>query len=70
VTVVPDADLVVFGHSHLPWHEINTPPPDNHTQHHVNPGSAIQRRGAPACTVAHVLLIEGAVTHVQHIAVT
>jgi len=65
----PDADLVVFGHSHLPWHEINTRPSDNHAQHHVNPGSAIQRRRAPTCTVAHVLLLEGAVAHVQHIPV-
>ena len=66
----PDADLVVFGHSHLPWHELNTLPSDNHTQHHVNPGSAIQRRRAPACTVAQVFLAGGAVAHVQHLPVT
>jgi putative phosphoesterase len=65
----PDAHLVVFGHSHLPWHGINIRAFDNHTQHHVNPGSAIQRRRAPSCTVAQVLLAGGVVAHVQHIPV-
>jgi uncharacterized protein len=63
----PNADLVVFGHSHLPWHEVNVRTSDHHTQHHVNPGSAIQRRRAPTCTVAQVLLVGGSVARVQHI---
>jgi putative phosphoesterase len=65
----PDADLVVFGHSHLPWHEVNVRTCDNHTQHQVNPGSAMVRRRAPTCSVAEVLLSEGVVAHVQHIPV-
>jgi uncharacterized protein len=65
----PDADLIVFGHSHLPWHEVNIRTCDHHTQHHVNPGSAMVRRRAPTCTVAQVLLSEGVVAHVQHIPV-
>jgi putative phosphoesterase len=54
----PDADVVVFGHSHLPWHELDVRGADGHVQHHVNPGSAIQRRRAPSCTVA-VLEVSG-----------
>jgi putative phosphoesterase len=65
----PDADLVVFGHSHLPWHEVDVRPVDGHVQHHVNPGSAMQRRRAPACTVAEVTVVGGAVAAVRHVAV-
>ena len=64
----PHADVVVFGHSHLPWHETDVRP-DGHVQHHVNPGSAMLRRRAPACTVAHVLVARGRVTAVHHVAV-
>ena len=66
----PDADLVVFGHSHLPWHEVDIRTCDHHTQHHVNPGSAILRRHAPTCTVAQVRLVGGVVSRVQHIPLT
>jgi putative phosphoesterase len=30
----PDSDLVVFGHSHVPWHEVDVRPSDHHRQHH------------------------------------
>ena len=66
----PEADLVVFGHSHLPWHELNVRPSDNHIQHHVNPGSAMVRRRAPTCTIAKVLLFGGVVTRVEHVPLT
>jgi putative phosphoesterase len=62
----PDADVVVFGHSHLPWHETDVRG-DGHVQHHVNPGSAIQRRRAPHRTVAWVELAAGRVTGVRHV---
>jgi uncharacterized protein len=65
----PDADVVVFGHSHQPWHDTDARASDGHVQHHVNPGSAMQRRRAPACTVAHVRVEHGRVTAVEHIAV-
>ncbi len=42
----PDADVVVFGHSHLPWSEVD---PDG--QLHLNPGSPTERRMAPTRTV-------------------
>lgn len=53
----PDADVVVFGHSHLPWHEV-----DPGGQHHINPGSPTDRRGAPTRTVGVLSLADGAVT--------
>jgi len=65
----PDADAVVFGHSHLPWHEVDVRPVDGHVQHQVNPGSAMLRRRAPACTVAHLLVRAGRVEAVQHVEV-
>lgn len=63
----PQADVVVFGHSHLPWHEIDVRPEDGHVQHHVNPGSAMQRRGAPRHTAAVLQLHQGVVTDVTHV---
>ena len=65
----PDADVVVFGHSHLPWHQIEVRQTDGHVQHHVNPGSAMQRRGAPEHTVAALQLHDGVVVDVSHIVV-
>jgi putative phosphoesterase len=62
-----DADVVLFGHSHLPWHEIDVRS-DGHEQHQVNPGSPTQRRGAPDRTVAWVELAGGRVTGVRHVA--
>jgi putative phosphoesterase len=64
----PSCDVVVFGHSHLPWHEVDVRA-DGHVQHHLNPGSAMARRRAPTCTVAHVVLAEGRVVDVRHVAV-
>lgn len=65
----PDADVVVFGHSHLPWHETDVRA-DGHAQHHVNPGSAMLRRRAPTCTVAHVVVDHGRVRAVHHVGVS
>ncbi len=50
----PDADVVVFGHSHLPWHEV-----DPGGQHHINPGSPTERRMAPTHTVGLLDLDDG-----------
>jgi predicted phosphodiesterase len=63
----PEADVVVFGHSHIPWHEIDVRPADGHVQHHVNPGSAMQRRAAPQHTVAMLELHDGVVADVTQI---
>ena len=63
----PQADVVVFGHSHIPWHEIDVDPANGHLQHHVNPGSAMQRRSAPHHTAAVLQLHNGGVAEVSHI---
>jgi putative phosphoesterase len=64
----PAADLVVFGHSHIPWHETHLDP-SGHVQHHVNPGSATQRRRQPRCTIARIRLQTGRVLDVRHVTV-
>jgi uncharacterized protein len=48
-----DADAVLFGHSHLPLHEIA----DDGFQI-FNPGSPTERRGAPAHTMG-IATVEG-----------
>jgi putative phosphoesterase len=52
----PDADVVVFGHSHLPWREL-----DDGGQLHLNPGSPTERRRAPTRSVAWLELDAGEV---------
>ena len=63
----PTADVVVFGHSHIPWHQTDSL--DGHVQHHVNPGSAMQRRRQPRCTAAWLHLRSGRVVDVKHFTV-
>ena len=52
----PTADVVVFGHSHLPWDET-----DPGGQRHLNPGSPTERRMAPTNTVGVLDLADGRV---------
>jgi putative phosphoesterase len=52
----PHADVVVFGHSHLPWDET-----DPGGQRHLNPGSPTERRMAPTATFGLLDLADGAV---------
>jgi putative phosphoesterase len=52
----PDADVVVFGHSHIPW---NAPGLDG--QLLFNPGSATQRRSQPARTLGVLHVQDGVV---------
>ena len=63
----PTADVVVFGHSHMPSYETDVRA-DGHVQHQINPGSAIQRRRAPERTAAVVEIESGAVVVVRHVA--
>ncbi|BDI21966.1 metallophosphoesterase [Herbiconiux sp. L3-i23] len=56
----PDTDLVVFGHSHIPW--------DSTTPRGVrllNPGSPTDRRRQPFCTYMSVVLDDGRVGEVE-----
>ena len=51
----PDLDVLVFGHSHIPW--------DTTTStglRLLNPGSPTDRRGQPSCTYLTVAVEEGA----------
>ena len=59
----PDADVVVFGHSHAPmneWHD---------GQLLFNPGSAVERRREPTCTYGLLDLVAGRVTRHEIVAV-
>jgi putative phosphoesterase len=60
----PDADLLVFGHSHIPW---------DTTSHRglrlLNPGSPTDRRRQPACTYMTAQLESGILTQVRLIPV-
>ena len=51
----PDADLVVFGHSHIPWDE------SDGDLRIVNPGSPTDKRRQPHGTMAHLVLADGVV---------
>ena len=48
----PEADLVVFGHSHIPWDEVHE------GQRALNPGSPTDRRRQPRGTMGE-LVVEG-----------
>ena len=50
----PDADLVVFGHSHIPWDEVTE------GQRAFNPGSPTDKRRQPRGTMGE-LVVEGGV---------
>lgn len=64
----PAADVVVFGHSHIPWTERHVTEA-GHVQLHVNPGSAMQARRQPHCTAAWLTLDAGTVAGVSHVVV-
>ena len=49
----PDADLVVFGHSHIPWDEVHE------GQRAFNPGSPTDRRRQPSGTMGELLVEDG-----------
>lgn len=55
----PEVDLLVFGHSHIPWD----------TEHEglrlLNPGSPTDRRRQPTCTYLTLRLADGAVHDVE-----
>lgn len=52
----PDADLLVFGHSHIPW-DTTTPA----GLRLLNPGSPTDRRRRPRCTMMTLTLAEGTI---------
>ena len=56
----PDADVLVFGHSHIPW---DTTTPGGLRL--LNPGSPTDRRRQPACTFMTLTVDKGTVRGVQ-----
>jgi putative phosphoesterase len=55
----PDADLVVFGHSHMPWDETYQ------GQRAVNPGSPTDRRRQPSGTMGLLEIADGQIVDVR-----
>ena len=60
----PDADVLVFGHSHIPW---DTTSPRGLRL--LNPGSPTDRRRQPACTFMAVTVDDGRLAEVRLIEV-
>ena len=56
----PDVDVLVFGHSHIPW---DTTAPSGLRL--LNPGSPTDRRRQPACTYMTATVADGGLTDVQ-----
>jgi uncharacterized protein len=56
----PDAELIIFGHSHVPINE-----PGLHGQVLFNPGSATQRRAQPHRTFGRLHIAHGRLEHRQ-----
>jgi putative phosphoesterase len=57
--VYPEVDLLVFGHSHIPW-DTTTP----HGLRLLNPGSPTDRRRQPFCTYQTAVITGGRLTEV------
>lgn len=57
----PDADVLVFGHSHIPW---DTTAPGGLRL--LNPGSPTDRRRQPFCTYMTAVVDDGAVSVTTH----
>jgi putative phosphoesterase len=56
----PDADVLVFGHSHIPWDTVSP-----RGLRLLNPGSPTDRRRQPACTYMQAVLDDGALAGVR-----
>ncbi len=55
----PDADLLIFGHSHIPWDTLSPA-----GMRLLNPGSPTDRRREPACTYFTASIVSGRLTDV------
>jgi putative phosphoesterase len=56
----PGTDVLVFGHSHIPWDTTSTT-----GLRLLNPGSPTDRRRQPVCTYMTVSVADGALTDVE-----
>jgi putative phosphoesterase len=59
----PDTDVLVFGHSHIPWDSVSPA-----GLRLLNPGSPTDRRRQPACTFMTAVAHDGALRELQLIA--
>ncbi|MEH3137307.1 MAG: metallophosphoesterase [Mycolicibacterium neoaurum] len=60
----PDTDVLVFGHSHVPW-DTTVDRPGGGTLRLLNPGSPTDRRRQPHCTYMTAELADGALGPVE-----
>ena len=56
----PDADVLVFGHSHIPWDTVSPA-----GLRLLNPGSPTDRRRQPECTYLTATVSDGALSDVR-----
>ncbi|UTT67975.1 metallophosphoesterase [Arthrobacter sp. DNA4] len=56
----PDADVLVFGHSHIPWDTVSP-----NGLRLLNPGSPTDRRRQPACTFMEAVVDSGRLAEVR-----
>ena len=56
----PDVDVLVFGHSHIPWDTVSP-----NGLRLLNPGSPTDRRRQPHCTYLTARITDGALTDVE-----
>lgn len=56
----PDVDVLIFGHSHIPWDSVSP-----NGLRLLNPGSPTDRRREPHCTYLTARIADGALTGVE-----
>lgn len=56
----PDTDVLVFGHSHIPWDSVSSG-----GLRLLNPGSPTDRRRQPECTIMTANVVDGALVDVR-----
>jgi len=60
----PDTDVLVFGHSHIPWDSFS-----ERGMRLLNPGSPTDRRRQPVCTMMTAIVSDGVLSEVSLIPV-
>ena len=65
----PDADVLVFGHSHIPWDTVAGPDTANSGLRLLNPGSCTDRRRQPVCTLMRAVVRGGRLEDVELVSV-
>ena len=61
----PDANVLVFGHSHIPWDTVAGPETANPGLRLLNPGSPTDRRRQPVCTLMRAVVRDGGLADVE-----